>query len=362
MTGPGRDLAAAALRHPGRLPDLNGAGWDLLVRQARSGDLLARLAWQYRGHGLAGQVPTGAAAHFESALRLARAQSDEVERELAYIQIALQPLDVPIILLKGAAYLKAGLPPARGRLFSDVDILVPKARLPEVESALMLHGWATTHHSAYDQRYYRDWMHELPPLVHVRRQTALDVHHAIAPETARVRPDSARLQAAAVHLPGPGGFKVLAPADMVLHSMLHLLNNEEFSHGLRDLSDLDLLLRHFGAESGFWEGLHARASELGLGRTLHYGLRAVVRLLATPVPEPALETAGRAAPAAAIDRLMAALWSHGLRAPHRSTSSSATPWALTALYLRSHWVRMPPAMLARHLLVKSLKLHKTPAA
>jgi hypothetical protein len=28
----------------------------------------------------------------------------------------------------------------------------------------MLAGWAATHHDAYDQRYYRQWMHELPPM------------------------------------------------------------------------------------------------------------------------------------------------------------------------------------------------------
>ena len=76
----------------------------------------------------------------------------------------LATVDVDLVLLKGAAYLMAGLPAARGRVFSDVDILVPVARLAEVENALMLHGWSTTHHNAYDQRYYRQWMHELPPL------------------------------------------------------------------------------------------------------------------------------------------------------------------------------------------------------
>ena len=58
---------------------------------------------------------------------------------------------------------------------------------------------ATTHHSAYDQRYYREWMHELPPLLHVRRQTALDVHHAIAPETARGSAIDSKACAEAAH-------------------------------------------------------------------------------------------------------------------------------------------------------------------
>ncbi|MDT1852626.1 nucleotidyltransferase family protein, partial [Acinetobacter baumannii] len=104
----------------------------------------------------------------------------------------------PLILLKGSAYAMAGLDAGRGRLFSDVDILVPKPRLDEVEAALMLHGWASTHLDPYDQRYYREWMHEIPPKVHVRRGISIDVHHAIMPETAADRPDPDLLRAAAI--------------------------------------------------------------------------------------------------------------------------------------------------------------------
>ena len=112
----------------------------------------------------------------------------------------------------------------------------------------MLDGWATTHHSAYDQRYYRQWMHELPPLEHIHRHTVLDVHHALVPRTARRGRLPSSLQAARP-IAGMPSLHVLQPADMLLHGMTHLFHNEELSHGLRDLSDSDLLLREFGTES-----------------------------------------------------------------------------------------------------------------
>src|SRR5690606_2651387 len=133
-------------------------------------------------------------------------------------------------------------------------------------AALMLRGWATTHHNAYDQRYYREWMHELPPMQHVTRQSVLDVHHAILPITARLRSDPAKLLQAAQPVARDPVLKVLAPTDMVLHSATHLFLNEEFSNGLRDLADLDVLLRHFSVDPGFWQKLTMRAGELGLGR------------------------------------------------------------------------------------------------
>lgn len=354
-------LLVRALREPQVLAACQPAQWDLLVRQARSAGLLARLADRLGALGSAAGVPPAPAAHLHSAALVAAAQHTEVRRELAFVQHALRNEPGPLVLLKGAAYLAAGLPAAVGRVFSDTDILVPRERLADVEAALLLHGWATTHHTPYDQRYYRDWMHELPPLVHLRRQTALDVHHAIAPLTARIRVDSRRLLHAVVPVPGAPGLATLAPPDMVLHSMLHLLVNDELSHALRDLSDLDLLLRHFGAEGGFWERLIARAGELQLGRVLHDGLHFVERVFGTPVPPPVCQACAVWAPSAARAALRDALWRRAFVAPHASVRGPAHRMALLALYVRAHWLRMPTGLLLRHLAVKASRRNQGPA-
>jgi hypothetical protein len=248
----------------------------------------------------------------------------------------------------------AGLPAAKGRLFSDLDILVPKSALPAVESALMLHGWATTHHNAYDQRYYRKWMHELPPFQHIKRETVLDVHHNILPETARLKPKAELLLAAAVPAADAPDLLVLCPEDMVLHSMTHLFHNEELSHGLRDLSDIDLLLRHFGRAASFWPRLLERAEQLDLRRPLYYGLRYSEQLFGTPVAA-AMETAAAWAPPPPLRLLMDGLWQRALRTPHSSAGDGYVPLARFMLYVRAHWLRMPPHLLAYHLTVKALR-------
>ena len=357
----GRDFVIDALRGRLVLQTMGAGEWSSLVRQARRADLLARLASTFESHGLAAQIPAPAAAHFEAASRLVQAQHAEVARELAQLRHALREIDAPVLLLKGAAYVRAGLPAAAGRTLSDIDILVPRARLHEVESALLLAGWATTHHSAYDQRYYREWMHELPPLLHIHRLTVLDVHHAIMPTTAAYRPPSEKLFAAAVGLAGDDGFAVLAPTDMVLHSMAHLLTNEDLSHGLRDLSDIDLLIRHFAAQRDFWPQLSERARELGLARIAHHGVRCVERVLGTPVPAEVHASLAADAPARPLRRLADAAWHRVLRSPHPSAADHWTPLAHAALFVRAHWLRMPPSMLLRHALVKALGLNKPPS-
>jgi hypothetical protein len=337
----------AALRDPQVLPSWPLPQWELLLRQARSADLVSRLAALLEDLGLLGKVPPAPRNHLLAGRTVWHAQEEAVHREVAQVRKALAPTGADIILLKGAAYLYAGLPAARGRTFSDIDILVPRTALPQVEAALMLHGWATTHHDPYDQRYYRHWMHELPPMQHITRQTMLDVHHAIVPLTARLKPDSAKLLDAARLLPGHPELKALAPADMVLHSAAHLFLNEELSHGLRDLVDLDSLLRHFGSSPGFWPSLEARAAEMDLEGPLGYALRYSHRILGTPVPAKALS--------ASVRPWMDALFLRALQPDHPTAADRLTPLARWLLYVRAHWMRLPPARLAYHLTVKALR-------
>ncbi len=347
------DLVVYALQNADELALWPLADWETLVRQARHADLLPRIAVMLATRGVTAEVPTAPRVHLNASRLVAEAQHNEVRREVELLRRALATTGLPLLLLKGAAYVISGLPAASGRLFSDIDILVPKARLPEVESNLMMNGWMSTHHSAYDQRYYREWMHELPPMEHMRRHTVIDVHHTILPETARLKPDAAKLLAAARPVPGLDGVSVLAPIDMVLHSMTHLFHNDDLSHGLRDLSDLDLLLRHFGQAPDFWVELVARARELNLARPLHYGLRCTHKILGTPVPERRLTDAAQAAPAWPLSALMDSLWWRVLRSQHSTVAPALTPSALFLLYLRAHWLRMPPWLLTRHLAIKA---------
>ena len=356
-------LLVRVLRDPASASGLGLADWDLLLRQAAGADVTPILLVVLEDAGQLATVPDAPRAPREWARTAASRHAQAVRHEVRQIGLALAGTGLPLILLKGAAYAIARLPPGRGRMFSDIDILVPKERLAEVEAALMLHGWISTHHDAYDQRYYREWMHELPPMQHVRRGNVIDVHHAILPETAAQRPDPAKLRAAAVpavaSAPGAPALLMLAPHDMVLHSAVHLFWDGEFDHGLRDLVDLDRLLRAFGAAPGFWTGLPARARELQLARPLYYALRYCRRLLGTPVP-PAVEEALREdAPNRPLRWLMDRLFGRALLPRHPSCEDHFSGLARFALYVRGNWLRMPPLLLSRHLFHKAFLSPRT---
>ena len=340
-----------ALHDPQALPGLALPQWEALVSQARRTNLLSRVAAALDTDNLLREVPAAPRAHLLGARALAQAQAAAVRREVAAIDHALSETGVPIVLLKGAAYLLAGLPAARGRLFSDIDVLVPRAALTQVENALMLAGWAAMKTTPYDQRYYRRWMHELPPLKHVARQTVLDVHHAILPLTARLKPDSARLLAASRSLPGEPRLRVLAPVDMVLHSATHLFCNEDVGNSLRDLVDLDGLLRSLTDQDDGWPRLTVRAAELDLTRPLYYALRYAAQILDTPIPVGVRRAAELGRPPPWLGTLMDALFLRAL-CPG-GTMHGLASFARGLLYVRAHWLRMPPLLLARHLLTKA---------
>lgn len=365
MTGRADEpLLLRALRAPHSLAGASPAEWDLLLRQALAANLSATLQHWLEQHGVLAQACPAAREQLSWSAVLARRHRQATYWELRLIAQALDGLGLPLLLLKGGAYAAAGLPPAPGRLFSDIDILVPEASLPQVEAALMQHGWAGSHHDAYDQRYYREWMHELPPMTHVLRQTAIDVHHNILPRTAAQRPDPALLRAAARPLAGPAappGAAVLAPLDMVLHSATHLFADGEFDKGLRDLWDLHCLLQHFSAhEPGFWDALPARARQLQLQRFLYYGLRYSVRLLGTPVPPATLAALAPDGPPAPLRALMDALFTRALLPHHASCRGAGGAVADFLLYVRGNWLRMPPLRLARHLFHKAFLSPKNP--
>ncbi len=335
---------AGLLADPAQLATLDERGWDTLIRLARRANVLGKLAITAQDLP-ADALPAACRPHIRAALALSARQARAVGWEIECLRDALDELGLPLVLLKGAAYLAAGLPFARGRFFSDVDILVPRQRIAEVEGVLLKHGWAGTHHDAYDQRYYRQWMHELPPMRHLRRGTVVDVHHRILPLTARFDPDPVSMLEQAIPATHCEGVRVLAPADMLLHSATHLFHEGELPNGFRDLLDLDGLFRHFGAQdTDFEQTLDRRARQLHLATPLAFARHQCARLLGTPVC-PANPPGSS---------LTDALYTRALHPHHPLIDRPGSGLARWLLYVRAHWLRMPPHLLAWHLGHKAL--------
>ncbi len=320
-------LLVGALRDPATTLMLDGAGWTDLIGMARAEQMAGTLAYRLAG------LPAPAAV--ERLLEAARL-SAEVGRTAALWEAemarrALAPLAIPVVLLKGTAYVAAGLSAGTGRSIGDLDILVPRDALDAVEAALQSAGWEWVKPDPYDDAYYRRWMHELPPLIHRTRDRMIDVHHTILPLTARIRPDADVLIADRVEL--SNGLAVLGREDMVLHAIAHLFADGDLAGGLRNLWDIHRLLDEFDADE-FSARLMARARHHGLARELGRALDLRDRLYRVG--------GGGSRTSLYVRRLVARDgWGRRIR-----------PLTRFAFYVRSHWLRMPPAMLVRHLWIK----------
>jgi hypothetical protein len=327
--------------------------WEDALGQARQCRLLGRMAAHFADQGWMTQVPAGPAKYLQSALHAADRQRREVIWEIDRIEAALSDVDTPVVALKGAAYVLSGLPAARGRLFSDIDIMVARHRLDDAERALFGAGWIPEQHDAYDDRYYREWMHELPPLRHVQRGTFVDMHHTIAPPTSRYRVDGQRLLERVRPLTPGGRLCVLAPEDMVLHSAVHLMQEGEFGAGLRDLLDMTELLRHFSQSPEFGTTLLARAQELKLDGALAQVLVQLQRLGGLDLSAPALRCLQGLLPSGMRGAMLSSALTVALRPAHPSCDTAWTAVARSVLYVRSHCVRMPLHQVVPHLVRKA---------
>jgi hypothetical protein len=324
----------AALRDPASVAALDGGGWTALLSVARAEVLLGTLAHRVEGQ----PMPAHVASLLAAQRAAVAAQQVQALWEAQCARAALAPLGITPVLLKGTAYAAAALEAAKGRQIGDLDILVPRDRLDEVEAALLSAGWAWLKPDPYDDAYYRQWMHELPPLIHGERDKMIDVHHTILPLTHRKRPDAAAMLAASKPLPSWGGVGplMLSPHDMIIHCAAHLLADGELDGGLRNLWDMHCLL----SEVQDWGALTARAAHHQLLPQVERAARLAHNLFGTTIPMH-------------LNR-----W-HRQDKWYRLRLTARDDWGRPSqrfirfvFYLRSHWLRMPPLMLARHLWAK----------
>ncbi len=334
-------LLVQALRDPVSTQALDAGGWTALIAMARAEQLIGTLEHRLSGEPLPSSVAnimSDASINAEYQRRAALWEGDCAQRALA-------DFAGKVVLLKGTAYAAAGLVAGQGRHIGDLDIMVARADLPQVEAMLLSKGgWEWVKEDAYDDAYYRDHMHELPPMIHKDRDRMIDVHHTILPLTAGPRPDAGAMLGAAIALlstPKGVGLHILSPTDMVIHCATHLIADGDLAGGLRNLWDLHCLTTEFSeSDDQFWSSLQTRATHHGLWQAVHTAARLAHALYGTEIPG-SWRIRGNS-DHFFIRRLTA----------RDGWGRQTRKFTRLIFYIRSHWLRMPPLMLAQHLFTK----------
>lgn len=329
------------------ISQMTTAQWNLLLTEARQANMMARLASVIANHHSTRHVPDAARDILESSQAYVAYLQLRARHELTKLADVAAKCAYPVVLLKGAAYLFTGSNVCQGRGMSDIDVMVPRDCISDFEEYLNIAGWQFADDlSKYDEHYYRNLAHELPPMRNPNCQLELDVHHNILQPTHRYAVDASRLfDACSAVQDSP--FSVLERRDQILHSAAHLTMSDELRGGLRDAYDIrELISEGRSADPDFIDSLFDRADELGLQLALHYVLQYLNNQLGLSLEESSLRRLRRMAPPI-YARVMYPLVR--MRLKPSGSASGLDKISEQILYVRSHWIRMPPFMLAEHL-------------
>jgi hypothetical protein len=341
-----------AICQPQSVNDFSTEDWNKLLVQARASNLLGRLSYIFQQHKI--DIPERLKNHLQSALVISNKQKLQTLFELREILRATDKVEENIVVLKGAAYCALNLPCSEGRTFSDIDIMVAKYVIRSVEVSLLVKGWIKTVQDDYDQQYYRQWMHEIPPLRHSQRDTVIDVHHNILPLTNQSAPDSKQFKTREIHLENIGSFLVLDELDMLIHCCVHLFAESEFNNSLRDLSDIYMLLQGvLEKDPDALSKLLERSDELGLAAYVKLAIRNNHKVFSLPI-SPAVEQA-ISTDKSFVSGIVNWCFQELFVPNHSSCRTMFTSTAEFLLYIRGHQLRMPLRLLLPHLCRKATR-------
>jgi hypothetical protein len=296
------------------------------------------------------KYPRAFKRHILSIKTFSKAQYVQVIKACKTISHDLEALRAPVLLLKGAAYIAANKDNAKGRLISDIDILVSKEHLPDVERLLTSKGWAPKELDDFDEKYYRDWSHELPPYTHLETGVTLDIHHNLLPGTSGKTIDIADI----IATKQATDFNLFVPKDeyLILHSAIHLLLNDDIEKGLRDCLDLHCLLKEY-IQSNNIETLQSVFKNAGCEREFFVLLNLLRKLFtgeAGIYSDKTLSTNSNSTYKSIASDLEKAVF------PATSyLSNSTNRYARFKVYLRGHLSKMPLSIFLRHITYKAYR-------
>ncbi|RMF72655.1 MAG: hypothetical protein D6738_10670 [Acidobacteria bacterium] len=265
---PGRPRPEAALDVP---PDAIAE----LARRHRVAPLLAR---RLDEAGLLGRLAPEARDGLRRAVLDAQLALSRLEAMAGPALDALSAAGVPAILLKGAALgtLVYGDPSLRP--MTDVDVLVPDARVEDALAALDAAGFDVP--DARTLAFWRRAYYNVPVARRDGLEATLEVHWSIA-QRGRHAPDVDGLFGRARPAPFAGRqARAPGPADLLLHQALHL-SYHYFEPKLIWLYDLALLFGEDPDEDPLWP----RARAWGMAIPLALAVLAVERAFPGTVPE-----------------------------------------------------------------------------
>ncbi|MFD2165572.1 nucleotidyltransferase family protein [Thalassotalea euphylliae] len=349
------NLLLQVWRAPDVAGNLTNKQWQLLVGQARSSYVLASLGHKLHSQYKNGNIPERVWRHMANAIIVADKQKLDTHHELMRLNGTFSRISVTATLLKGAAYSELNLPVSKGRVFSDIDLLFPRSHIETVEKELWFSGYIAAKEDDYDKRYYRQWMHEIEPLQHIKRKTVLDIHHNILPVSGKTEVNLPPLLEGQSQFEHFSHINTLSEEALILHCATHLFHEGEFEKGFRDLSDIASLFEQYLKNHDSLKNVIRLAEQTNLILPLYLAIRYSHKLFNIGFSKTMLETVEAFKPTKVRLSILDRCYCQVLQPFHSSCRTKQYYIASMTLYLRAHLLRMPLRLLIPHLIKKSIR-------
>lgn len=261
-------------------PDLD---WVATTHLSRQHGLSSLLFWRLKqwgeDQGREDGVPAGVWEGLQRDFYAAAGRAMLSEWWLGEVVSALAMDGVPALVVKGAA-VGAFYPDPALRSYSDLDIVVPQARLEQAETVLSGLGFRY----ARPRAWWLEYVQHLPPMVSQDSGIAVELHWRLDHDETPGRLPMEDLWTRVVpwSVGGQPALRLEA-VDAVLHLCQHAVVQHRAKLGLRPLCDLAQMTA--GWSLAAWETLGQRAIDYGLARPVYLMLKLAEEagILAAPV-------------------------------------------------------------------------------
>lgn len=325
------------------------AQWTSLISEARQQALLGSIYFLLKDHNLLHLLLISVHSHLLTGFHYAEKQKNTLLQEMLELEVIFQNVDYPCVLVKGVGYRLSGLAFSRGRIFSDIDLLIPHTAFPDALAKLLDAGYLETGMSDYDRRYYIDWSHQHPPLTHFLRGANLDLHHHIFPVASHsglaIEPMLANTKQLV-----DSAFAVPTLPFLLVHAAVHLFYQEETHKLVKDLCDLKQLYEECIATYSTEQLLTATQS-MHAEAAVYYALDTLRWLFTLEVDTALLSKLSQ-------HSSKYRRWQMQFLLQHLLSSSALSQFAHLGWYIRGHLLKMGVGTLIYHSIAKFWETRK----
>ena len=266
---------------------ITSEGWNNILSQLTLTGLAPLFFSRLANTSLAADVPATVLQALQEEYFLHGARNMIIFNDLCSLLEELRPRGITVLVLKGGCLAEMVYGDIALRPMRDIDILVRRKHLEEVEQVLIGMGYGPGERPPIKEQC--GMHHHLIPFTRPGGPP-IEVHWSLTPAGCRfpMTLEDLEEKAREVYVNGSSAL-MLCPGDLLVHLCLHICTNHCFSMlELRNLCDIAEVLRHYGDEID-WKSVGERTRRFGVGKYVYSTLIVAERLFGAALPPEALE-------------------------------------------------------------------------